>query len=679
MITTAAISAKRPDDPILDWSALVEEGRSTLASMSDGRWTDFNVHDPGITILELIAYALTDLGYRANHSVADLMAGSTPLLGPAESLTTRAVTLADMRRVGLDVAGARNVWIEPAAVAGVRLRHSPAARDTFFDDGPIEGSQDVELRGVYRVAIEKSSREDLASSDLARAVALRLHAERKLGEDFDSFAVLEPQAIVVSADIEIDDLARADDILLDILVALEGYLSPQPERGTVAQLRAAGLPSDAIFDGPMLERGIIASLADPEGRRGVLHLSDVIREISSTLGVRATRRVRFGKSLDEAIAGPIAWSLQVDHDRVPAFDVKSSRIRLMAAGAVALDSTQRPDLVQRFADSLRTYQPGPEAMSDDPPPAGRDRRVAEYRPLRLDLPRAYGVAPGSLGREATTDGIAASNQLRAYLAMMDALLANLFAQLAGARALLSDNVEDCRSYFVQVAEPPNDEQPIISAKLEGTGLQDLVEESGGVAAIARRNRFLGHLLARFAENVPAVPQPVGVGFDGDATSANRLLLDARVAFLKSFFLLSAGRGTGANLLADGEESPLIERIRLKLGLPPSAAGRILLVEHILLRGLAEDQTAAALPILSAAARPDPYSLQISFILDKRLKAEPGDLESISRVIREECPAHLIVYVRWLPAGEFDSFAETHARWMAAMRRHRREQLGFPVP
>ncbi|HET9397830.1 MAG TPA: hypothetical protein VFO45_03345, partial [Sphingomicrobium sp.] len=70
MITTAAISAKRPDDPILDWSALVEEGRSTLASMSDGRWTDFNVHDPGITILELIAYALTDLGYRANHSVA---------------------------------------------------------------------------------------------------------------------------------------------------------------------------------------------------------------------------------------------------------------------------------------------------------------------------------------------------------------------------------------------------------------------------------------------------------------------------------------------------------------------------------------------------------------------------------------------------------------------------------
>lgn len=678
MITAASISAKRPDDPILDWSALVEEGRSTLESMSDERWTDFNVHDPGITILELIAYALTDLGYRANHPMADLMAGSTPLLGPAASLTTRAVTLADMRRVGLDVAGARNVWIEPATVAGIRLHHSPGAHDIFFDDKPADRAQEVKVEGVHRVVIEKSSREDMASADIARAVALRLHAERNLGEDFDSFTVLEPQAIVVSADVEIEDPARADEILLAIFAKLEGYLSPQTKRHTVADLRSTGAPSDEIFEGPMLERGIISDLADPGGRRRVLHLSDVIAEISSTPGVRATRRVRLGRSLDEATTGPIAWSVPVDADRVPAFDVKSSRIRLLTGGALALESTQRADLVQTFADNLRTYLPGPDAMSDDQPPAGRDRHVADYRPLRFDLPRAYGVAPGTLDRDAATERRAAANQLRAYLAMLDALLANLFAQLAGAKALLSDKVGACRSYFAQAAESPVGEEAIVSARLGGTGMQDLLEEAGGGAATARRNRFLGHLLARFAENVPAVPQPVGVGFDGDETPASKLLLRTRQAFLRSFSRLSAGRGTGANLLVDGEESPLIDRIRLKLGLPSSAAQRILLVEHVLLRGLPEDQ-AKALPLLSAAARPDPYSLQITFILDERLKARPGELESIGRVIREECPAHLVAYIRWLPAPEFDSFAETYARWLEAMRRHRREQLGFSSP
>lgn len=682
MIPAVAISAKPPDDPILDWTALVEEGRATLAAMSDGRWTDFNAHDPGITILELVAYALTDLGYRAAHPIADLMAGSTPLPSPAASLTTRAVTLADLRRLGLDVAGARNVWIEPATSPGVRLRHAPGAREIGFDTGDgagaAEGTQTVVLAGVHRVVIEKSSHEDLGSADLARAVALRLHGERNLGEDFDSFSVLEPQAVVVAADVEIDDPAQAEAILLDILGRLDGYLSPQPVRRSVAELRQAGLASDAIYDGPLLTRGLTAGPADPGGRRRILHLSDVIAELAATAGVRATRRVRLGTSLAGTETGAIAWSLPIDGDRVPAFDIAASRIRLLAAGAVALDSMQRPDLAQRFAQGVRARLADAEAMRDDPPAAGRDRRVADYRPLRLDLPRAYGVQPGSLGRDATPARQAAANQLRAYLALIDALLANAFAQLAGASALLSTSVGDGRSYFSQAAEPASDEHPLLSAGLTGEALQNLVEPTGGVAAIARRNRFLAHLLARFGETVPTVPRPIAGGLDDDPAGAEVARLRSREAFLADFPRLSAGRGSGANLLVDGEDSPLLERLRLKLGLPPTAAGRVLLIEHILLRGLADDQP-AALPLLAAAARADPYSLQVSFVLDERLKAGPGDIEAIDRVIREECPAHLVAYVRWLPAAEFEAFAKAHAGWMAALRNHRREQLGFAVP
>ena len=672
MIVATAISSARPDEAILDWSALVEEGRASIAAMSDGRWTDFNAHDPGITILELVAYALTDLGYRAGHPVADLMAGSDPPAGPAESLTTRAVSSSDMGRVGIDVAGTRNVWIEPAESSGVRIRHAPGARDLTFEEAHAEAADKIALAGVHRVLIEKSSFEDLQSADLIKAVALRLHSERNLGEDFDGFAVLEQQPIVVVADLEIDDLQKAESILLEAYARLEAYMSPRPSRTSVASLRSAGVSSDLIYDGPALELGIAEA---PASRRRILHLSDVIAELASVPGVRATRRVRLGTTLAEADSGPIAWSLPIGDGQVGAFDIQSSRIRLLVGGAVALDSTERADLARAFADCLRQASPSPLAMQDEPPPVGRDRNVAAYRPLRMDLPRTYGVKPGSLSRNAPPERVASANQLRAYLAIIDALLANLFSQLAGARELLSATCRDDRSYFAQAAESATEEDLIVSAALDSAKLQDLVERPGGAFAQARRGRFLAHQLARVGENVPAVPQPVAAGFAGDPASSDELILKSREAFLRAFVRLSSGRGSGADLLLDNDESPLLDRIRLKLGMPRTADGRILLIEHVLLRGCGDD-VPAALPLLSAAARPDPYSLQVSFVLDERLRAAPGHSDSILRVIREECPAHLVAYVRWLPQASFDELSEGYSHWIAALRRYRRDQLGF---
>ena len=675
MIVAPAISSGRPGETILDWSALVDEARSSLEQMSDGGWTDFNAHDPGITILELVAYALTDLGYRANHPIADLMAGAAPLAGPAESLTTRAVSLTDLRRLGLDVAGARNVWIEPSQGAGVRIRHLPGAGDVSLEESHVEGADKAAIAGVHRVLIEKSSFEDLASADVIKAVALRFHAERNLGEDFDSFTILEPQPVVVTADLEIEDSVVADDVLIDIYERLDSYMSPRPGRATVAEFRSSGVSSDIIYDGPMLERGIIDSGAGATSRRTILHLSDVIALLASTAGVRATRRVRLGFTLDEADNGPTAWSLGIDDEHASVFDIQSSRIRLLTGGAVALDSTGRADLAQRFADTLRLDAPGPRAMQDGPLPAGRDRNLAQYRPLRFDLPSTYGVKPGSLSKNAAAGRRASANQLRAYLAILDGLLATFFSQLAGARDLLSPGGRDERSYFAQLPEAPSDEEPIASAALTPEALQALVELPGGASAKARRGRFLGHLLARLGESVPSVPQPVAAGFGGDATTPDDLRLRCREEFLRGFVRLSSGRGSGSDLLLDSDESPLLDRIRLKLGLPPSAADRIMLVEHVLLRGAADD-VPQALPLLSAAARPDPYSLQLSFILDQRLKSAPGNSDSILKVIREECPAHLVAYVQWFKKADFDAFAESYSRWIKALRRHRRELLGF---
>ena len=66
----------RPDHISLDFDRLRAEGIRLLENLATEVWTDFNAHDPGITILELLCYALTDLGYRARMlPIQDIAAG----------------------------------------------------------------------------------------------------------------------------------------------------------------------------------------------------------------------------------------------------------------------------------------------------------------------------------------------------------------------------------------------------------------------------------------------------------------------------------------------------------------------------------------------------------------------------------------------------------------------------
>ena len=48
------------------WTDLVDEGRALVPRYAP-RWTDHNYHDPGITLIELFAWLIEQLIYRANR------------------------------------------------------------------------------------------------------------------------------------------------------------------------------------------------------------------------------------------------------------------------------------------------------------------------------------------------------------------------------------------------------------------------------------------------------------------------------------------------------------------------------------------------------------------------------------------------------------------------------------
>jgi hypothetical protein len=69
-----------------DFYELRRRGIGFVQKAGSDQWTDYNVHDPGITILEALSYAITDLGYR--------LAPPTPLGLPTASRSTIPVSSA---------------------------------------------------------------------------------------------------------------------------------------------------------------------------------------------------------------------------------------------------------------------------------------------------------------------------------------------------------------------------------------------------------------------------------------------------------------------------------------------------------------------------------------------------------------------------------------------------------
>ncbi len=74
MLKELVIPKKPQRDPAMDHERLYLQGLERARDLSKQLWTDYNVHDPGVTILEFLCYALTDLGYRSSMPIADLLA-----------------------------------------------------------------------------------------------------------------------------------------------------------------------------------------------------------------------------------------------------------------------------------------------------------------------------------------------------------------------------------------------------------------------------------------------------------------------------------------------------------------------------------------------------------------------------------------------------------------------------
>jgi hypothetical protein len=774
-MTPISITNEPAGLPALDFNYLREEGIRHLQRLAGSTWTDHNLHDPGITILDQLCYALTELSYRVSFDTRELLArpdDSTfnSLYSPATILTNNPVTLADFRKVLLDVPGVRNAWIEPEQDPQPPIYFDEVnnvltldAEPQISPDYPTPGKLTrLGLKGLYRISVAKSG--DISPTQLLGRVSRRLFSCRNLCEDFDSITIIEEELITIGGKIEVGSTDDVNLLAARILYRVVSWLSPAISFYTLPEMLAKGAAIEDIMDGPRLDHGFID---DEEltrfSRRTRLYASDLIREIMKEPGIRVMD--------DLLMLSPTAvdnWVLNLDGARVPVLDERRCLAKLQfrkEGRTLRIDE----DAVHRFLADMKhkADQPALKLHEKDlVPSAPPAPAIGEYFSIQEHFPVIYGLGEMGLPESASPARKAQLRQLQGYLLFFEQILANYFSQAAGLKNLFAFDHREIRTYFSQsLAESVPGIEHVLDDNYEAA-LADITEEPG--LAMERKHRFLNHLLARFGESFAdysvwlhdqALAGEEALRNDaknsgkssGQAFGRARLSAD-KLSFLANYPALSAARGKSFDYSIPPEgpsnASGIEERIAGKLGIRNAEA--FYMIEHILLRPLPADRaqidkfkqprsitslsrnTDGTLTIqspqhglrngetvilsspkssgefvvsealvneftISAAKESfspssvavetlswkrkeissvifaftgksaddsvrDPYSLQLTFVFsleaDSRFRNE-NFKKFIETTIREETPAHLTVYIKWLDEDAFGRFREAY--------------------
>jgi hypothetical protein len=653
MTEAAFITPDLPENKGADYAWLKEEGTRLVQELSGAIWTDYNEHDPGVTTLEQLCYALTELSYRAEFPLDGLLIDPRTgridtqrqaLFVPRRILPGAALTQDDYRKLIVDrVREVANVWLTP---------HRPDSPRTGVD-----GLYDIAVYAPGADPCVCDGREHLHPDAIRERVRRVYCRHRCLCEDVHDIRILEPLPTVVAAVVAIDNSLAAEAILARLLFNLGNFLAPELRRLPLKALVEAGVEPSAIFDGPLLRHGFIDN-AELQPKAKAILFADVNRVIVRSPGVMGAHHVTIRVG-EQEVHGPAPAPIPVPDNQIPRLDTRPVDgrypIRLFRNG---IEVKPDPVRVERELDRLwsnqrQTYPLARQYQEYFAVPQGEFRDVKTYYSIQYQYPNVYGINSFGLPIYATTARKAQAKQLKAYLLPFEQLLADFFAQLANVRLLYSTDQSLTDTYFYQYLDSPGASVPEVVPLLRPdyrAGLARIVQDCDSFAA--RRNRFLDLLLALYAERLGVDLMPF-VGEGGDAAER---LIRAKLALLRHLVVAERARGVGFDYLAPPSPrnvAGMTIKSRIELGMPAFPRRPLADLLEELGLALAEDETQ---PTLGAALHAHAEHIEETFApLDSlaeerdRVAREPEMVEHAAASLRGQRTSE--AFVRALGGGD----------------------------
>lgn len=476
-------SIKRDPDLLtsLDYKALRKEGIKYLQELSGKIWTDFNEHDPGVTLLEQICYALTDVAYRTNISIEKLLfynddyksvSDSNALFSPNEIFPCGPLTLTDYRILVIDkISEINNAWIEP-----------------------VEENK-LGLSGLYEVIVQVSNETSHADYGIVKEKVRKLFsANRNLCEDIEDVQILLPIPINISARIDIKSDAVPEEVLSELFYQLNNYFNPAVHFHTYEELVAKGIQLEKIFETPSFDHGFIIP-SELLLKKDEFYVTKVAEIISSIPGIRNVENLVIKKNGIKTYGN----SLKIEPGHFAQLDLGLSEDIEMTKGGITYEY-EKSTAQHLYEVKLDKHKSANNIkfkwQFDKVVKPFAFQQISDFPSIQNTLPGLYGVGPYGMPEDAGEERIAKAKQLKAYLLMFDQVLANHLMQLQKIKDLFSFEEEGLHTYYGQLPMEFPDLEDLL-AHPSNEKVQQLV--AGFDDNRNRKNRILDHLLARFGE------------------------------------------------------------------------------------------------------------------------------------------------------------------------------------
>ena len=434
----------------MDYDFLRRKAISLTQQISGNKWTDYNVHDPGITILEQFCFALTDIAYRTNLDIETILfhegdrekiKTSHALFAPEQIFPTGPITLDDYRILFLDKFPNRisNCWVDKV---------------TDHRDG---------IQGLYNISV-------LPKNDLLKDEYLQLQTDlhvfaisnRNLCEDFNEIRFLQPMRVSISADIDIRANANAEDVLAEVLFVVEDYFNPRIKFHSLEELKDGGMAMEDIFDTPSFDHGFILK-KHLRPKQQEFYVSKIANYILEVKGVRDLRNLSislgglplYGDIIEVSDDKYLTLGFLGDHFTDSPFE--GFALSLFKGGALS-SYTEEGVIYALELKEAKTYRNYPIKTEQKKQKTGayRTDELISYESVQKTFPGIYGVGDYTPANEEGKERRAQSDQLKAYLILFDQIMANHLAQLTKIAEILTIHEfdeENIKTYYSQSLAP----------------------------------------------------------------------------------------------------------------------------------------------------------------------------------------------------------------------------------
>jgi hypothetical protein len=425
----------------LNYPFLKQQGIAYIQQLAGNIWTDYNEHDPGITILEELCFAIVDLEYRTNFYIEDILAPDPnndtetkikQFYVAEEILPCNPLTKNDFLKLILDVNGVKNAKIS-------------------FSQTPQE------IQGGYKILLDLEDRivNKGQAIQVIEKVKEKLYNHRNLCEDFFSIQLLAPLYLHINASIELNESITQEEgeaLIAEIFFSIQSFIAPYIKFYSLGEmLIEKGKKVEEIFTGPLLEQGFIDEdeLVQSNIQKEI-YISEILKKVTAIKQVQSITKFTVG--LDGQTGTSTKMAIDVPTDRVLKVDLENSNITLYYKGIpLPTDSTQ----VKRWTDEIvnaRIFKKPYLTEEEIAIQEGTYRHLSNYISIQNDFPLIYGVGQEGITDSVSSERKAQTKQLKAYLMFFDQLFANYLSQLAHIKDLMAVQRTSNTSDFSQLPQ-----------------------------------------------------------------------------------------------------------------------------------------------------------------------------------------------------------------------------------